>query len=64
MFRRFCSKMNFNNLQHYRGQKREQKGQKRENSAPLKRTKTGNVGQKRESRVITKLERTYNKQNA
>lgn len=58
MFRGFCNKMNFNNLQHYRGQKREQKGQKRENSAPIKRTKTGNVGQKRESRVITKLERT------
>ena len=30
MFRGFCNKMNFNNLQHYRGQKREQKGQKRE----------------------------------
>lgn len=64
MFRGFCNKMNFNNLQQHRGQKREQKGQKRENFAPLKRTKTGNVGQKRESRVITKLERTYNKQNA
>lgn len=57
MFRGVCNKMNFNNLQHYRGQKREQKGQKRENFAPLKRTKTGNVGQKRESRVKAKLER-------